>query len=240
MFIRIVPLLLIAGLATGPLAAQTDPFIGQWKLTKFTDRMTVAKAGANMYVFNFEGGGPEKIVVDGTFQPGIGGTLLSVAPVGSNWKVIRTRDGQKLLIATWTLSKDGSTLTDDFTSFDKNGAPSNIKGVFQRGTAGTGFTGTWVSQSEAINSVTILEISPYKSDGLTLFVPSESLRANLIVDGKKVRRIDARTMEVTRTSNGAITQTEEYTVSSDLKTLKHIVHVVGESRPLVSVFERVG
>lgn len=239
MFNRAFQLLLMAGLATGPLWAQNDPFVGQWKLTKFTDQMSVTKAGANTYVFNFEGAGPETIVVDGTFQAGIRGTMLSVMPNGPNWKVERKQNGRKILAATWTLSKDGNSFTDDFTSFDKNGAPSNIKEVFTRVAPGSGFTGTWVSQSVALDSVTILQIHPYKDNGLTLTVPSEQMTLNWTFDGKNVRRINARTVEITRKSNGKVTQTEEDMISSDLKTLTRSVHVVGESQPLITVFERV-
>jgi hypothetical protein len=238
MISRIVCLLLGAGLTTTPLLAQTDPFVGQWKLTKYTDQMSVAKVGANTYEFNFEGGGLEKIVVDGTYQRGLGGTMLSVTPEGPNWKVERKQDGHKLVTATWALSKEGNSLTDNFTSFDKSGVPSTVKLVYTRAGAGSGFTGTWVSQSAAIGSVTILEIRPYKSNGLSLIVPSEQLTVNLNFDGKNVRRVDARTFEVTRQTNGKITQTEEYRVSSDLKTLTRAVHVVGESQPLITVFER--
>jgi len=238
MLTRIFAFLLTASLTTGPLGAQPDPFVGLWKLTKFTDHMSVMKAGPSTYVFNFEGGGPEKIVVDGTYQPGLGGTMLSVARIGANWKVARKRGDRPLLTATWTLSKDGNSLTDDFTSFDQNGAPSNVRGVYTRASAGSGFTGTWVSQSEALNSVTILQIRPYKTNGLSLIVPSEQLTVNWTFDGRKVRRLDARTVEVTRTSNGKVTQTEVYAVSPDLKTLTRAVHVEGESQPLITVFER--
>lgn len=238
MLSRIVPLFLIAGLTAAPLRAQTDPFVGQWKLTKYTDEMSVTKAGANTYVFNFEGGGPEKIVVDGTYQPGIVGTMLSVTPVGARWLVDRTRNGRKMLTATWTLSNDGNTLTDDFTSFDNSGAPSKTKLVYARAAAGSGFAGTWVSQSAVMNSVTILEIRPYKSNGLTLIVPSEQAQVNVTFDGHNAKRIDARTFERTHVSNGKIAQTDEYMISSDLKTLTRAVHVVGQTQPLITVFER--
>jgi hypothetical protein len=238
MISRILCLLLVAGLTTTPLLAQSDPFVGHWKLTKYTDQMSVAKVGANTYAFNFEGGGVEKIVVDGTYQRGIGGTMLSVTPEGPNWKVERKQDGHKLVTATWTLSKEGNSLTDDFTSFDKNGVPSNVKLVYTRAVAGSGFTGTWVSQSAAIGSPTILEIRPYKSGGLSLIVPSEQHTVNLNFDGRNVRRVDARTFEITRRANGEVTQTEKYVVSSDLKTLTRAVYLVGESQPLITVFER--
>lgn len=238
MISRIFGPILAAGLVTTPVLAQTDPFVGHWKLTKFTDQMSVAKAGAHTYVFNFEGGGPEKIVVDGTYQRGVGGTMLSVTPEGSNWKVERKRHGHKLLTAIWTLSKEGNSLTDNFTSFDKNGAPSNVRLVYMRATAGSGFTGAWVSQNAAIGAATILEIRPYKINGLSLIVPSEQLTVNLNFDGKNVRRIDTHTLEITHKAYGKITQTEEYMVSLDLKTLTRAVHVVGESQPLITVFER--
>jgi len=238
MMTRIFGLFLAAGLTAAPLLAQTDPFIGQWKLTKYTDQMSVTKVGTNTYVFNFEGGGPEKIVVDGTYQRGVGGSILSVTPEGPNWKIERKKNGHTLVTAIWALSKEGNSLTDDFTSFDKNGTPSNVKLVYTRAAPGSGFTGSWVSQSAAIGSVTILEIRPYKSNGLSLIVPSEQLSVNLNFDGKNVRRVDARTFEITRTANGKLTQTEEYMVSSDLKTLTRAVHVAGESQPLITVFER--
>lgn len=169
-----------------PLLAQTNPFVGQWKLTKYTDQMNVTKVGADTYAFNFGGGGPEKIVVDGTYQRGIGGTMLSVTSEGPNWTIEREQDGHKLLTATWTLSKEGNSLTDNFTSFDKNGAPSNVKLVRTRAAARSGFTGTWVSQSAATGSVTILEIRPYKGNGLSLIVPSEQLTLNLNFDGEEL------------------------------------------------------
>jgi hypothetical protein len=200
--------------------------------------MTVKKLEANTYEFNFEGGGPEKIVINGIYQPGLRGTMLSVSPVGSNWNVERKQDGHKLLIAIWTLNKDGTLLTDDFTSFDQNGTPSNVKLLYTRTTTGSGFTGTWVSQSAAIGLRTILEIRAYKSNGLTLTIPAEQATLNLIFDGKTVRRINARTFDITRSNNGKITQTQEYLVSPDLKTLTRTQRVVGENQPLITVFER--
>lgn len=238
MISRICCLILVAGLATAPVLAQTDPFVGQWKLTKYADQMSVAKVDGRTYVFNFEGGGPEKIVVDGTYQPGVGSTMLSVTPEARSWKIQRKKGGQKLLTAIWTLSKEGSSLTDNFTSFDKNGVASHVKLVYRRAAAGSGYAGTWVSQSAAIGSVTILEIRPYKNNGLSLIVPSEELTVNLNFDGKNVRRVDEHTFEITRKAKGKIAQTEVYMVSYDLKTLTRSVHVVGQSRPLITVFER--
>lgn len=248
MLSRISYLLLIAGLATSPLRAQTDPFVGQWKLVKTTDRMSVTKVGVNTYAFDF-GVGPETIVVDGTFQPGYGGTTLSVAADGANWKVVRRKDGRTQIVAIWTLSKDGNSLEDDFTIFGQDGSPSNVKYVYERKAAASGFAGTWVSQTAAINSAILLQIRPYENGGLSFITPSQNVTLNANFDGKEypdanagtvssARRPNANTVEITRKSGGKITQTRQIELSSDLKTLTMTVHVAGIDQPYVYVFER--
>jgi hypothetical protein len=232
----------------GPLWAETDPFVGQWKLIKATDQMSVTKIGANKYGFDF-GGGVETIVVNGTQQPGYGGTTLSVAADGPNWKIIRKKGGRELLTATWTLSKDGNTLKDDFTSFGQDGSPSNIKYVYARRAAGSGFAGTWVGMTAALNSVIMLQVRPYDSDGLSFILPSPSRTLSVKFDGKdypgsgadsalSARRLNARAVEIFRKSKGKITQSRQINLSPDLKTLTMTVYMVGKDEPYIYVFER--
>lgn len=235
MLSRVFLLLLIACLTASPLWAETDPFVGQWKLVTLTDQMKVTQVGANRYAFDF-GGGAETIVVDGTEQPAGAGTTLSVASDGPNWKIIRKKGSRLLLTATWALSKDGNLLKDDFTSFSQDGSPSNIKYVYERKAAGTGFTGTWVSTPTAPDSVIMLQVRPYESDGLSLVLPSQTLDVHF--DGKSARRLNANTVEILRKSNGKIIQTREIQLSPDLKTLTMTVHVVGKDEPYIYVFER--
>src|SRR6185437_3076813 len=125
MFNRISSLLLVAaGLATSSLWAANNPFVGDWKLdsskSTLSDQMKVQSLGGKKYAFDF-GGGAEVIKVDGTDQPGV--------------------NGHTLLVANWTLSRDGNSLTDDFRSFGQDGSPSNIKYVYKRTQRGTGFAG---------------------------------------------------------------------------------------------------
>lgn len=248
-FGRMLLWLLVAGLVASPLRAETDPLVGQWKLVRVTDRMSVTKVGENKFAFDF-GGGAETIVVDGTEQPGIAGTTLSVTPDGPNWKVVRKKSGRMLLTATWTLSKDGNSLNDDFTDLSQNGSPSNAKYVYQRRAAGSGFTGRWVGQITPLGADIILQVSPYESNGLSFVIPSLgnwTLDANF--DGKEhpnagagsslsARRPSAHVVEVTRKSEGKITQTRHFELSADLKTLTMTVHTVGTDEPLIYVFER--
>jgi hypothetical protein len=256
-------LLLFACLATGALSAANDPFLGEWKLnaskSKLIDVMKVESAGGNKYAFDFGGGSAETIAVDGTDQPGIAGTTLSVAIEGpDSWKVVRKKDGRILLTAFWKLSKDGNTLKDDYTEFGPDGTSSNVKYVYQR-TAGTsGFAATWEGSSETMNLAIVLKVQPYEGDGLS-FTTSEGETAsggetrNVKFDGKdypntgpdaragdasSARRVNEDTLGITGKFNGKITSTRQAQLSADRKTLTMTVHVPGRREPDILVFER--
>jgi len=248
MLSRVFLLLLLACLATSPLRAQTDPFVGQWKLSKLADQMKVTKVGANTYAFDF-GGGVETIAVDGTDRPGSAGTTLSVATDGPNWKVVRKKGSHTLIAATWALSKDGNVLTDDFTSFSQDGSPSRVTYVYERKAPGLGFAGTWVSTTLAASSAVVLQVRPYESNGLSFMIPSAAQTLNVIFDGKYYaaapagsallgRRLSARAVEITRTFKGKIAQTRQIELSPDLKQLTMTVHLAGKDAPNIYVFER--
>lgn len=241
MLARSFQLLLIAGLVTSTAWAANDPFVGQWKLnasrSKLTDEMKVAKVGQSKYAFDFGGGNPETVVVDGTDQPGFDGSTLSVATEGLNWIVIRKKGERMLLRAIWTLSKDGNSLTDDFTSFGQDGSPSNVKYVYTRATgSGSGFVGDWVSTSEVVNSVIRLQISPYESGGLSFTGAAGT--TNVKFDGKSARRLNANTLEVIQRYKGKIILLKQYNLSPDLKTLTITARTVGHTAPNIFVFER--
>src|SRR5271170_2829138 len=102
-FKRILRMLPAVCLAMGTARAAENPFIGEWKLdpskSRLPDEMKVESEGGNKYTFDF-GAGTERIVVDGTDQPGNGGTLLSVnAEASDTWIVERKKDGRLLIKA---------------------------------------------------------------------------------------------------------------------------------------------
>lgn len=256
MFKRTLQLLTLACLAPGALWAVDDPFVGQWKLdasrSKLTDQMKVERVADNKYAFDF-GGGAETITTDGTDQPGGGGTTLSVSMEGpDSWKVVRKKDGRILLTAVWKLSKDGNTLTDDFTAMGTDGSASNVNYVYKRAAGTSGFAGTWESTSETVNFVFVLKIQPYE-EGLSIIDPSEEVTKNVKFDGKdypnvganaapgsasSARRVDKHTLEMTDKFKGQVTDTQEIKVSSDLKTLTITVHIARRNEPNILVFER--
>jgi hypothetical protein len=255
---RTSQLLLVICLLTGSAWAASEPFLGDWKLnpskSKLTDQMKVENVAADKYSFDFGGGSAETIAVDGTDQPGDFGTTLSVTiEAPDSWKVVRKKEGRILITANWKLSKDGNTLSDDFTAIQPNGSPFNLKYVYKR-TAGTsGFAGTWESTSETVNSVFVLQVRPYEGDGLSFIDPAQEQTTNVKFDGKdypnvgpnvapgsvsSLRRVNQNMLEMTDKIKGKITDTQQIKLSSDLKTLTITLHTTGRTEPNILVFER--
>ena len=250
--------LLALCLVTGTSCAANDPVVGKWKLnpskSTLTDVMKVAAAGANTYALDLGGGTVETIVADGTDQPGLQGTTLSVTVAGpDNWKVVRKKDGHTLVTGIWTLSQDGKTLSDHYTEYRPNGSTFSLDYVYTR-TAGTaGFPGTWVSTSEKVNSVFEFQIQPYEDNGLSFIDPGEQTTQGMKFDGKDYpilgpnvpagaahsgRRLNERTIELTNKLKEKVTDTREIELSPDLKTLTMTIHPSGRSEPNVLVFDR--
>jgi hypothetical protein len=254
---RAFQLLLVACLAAGTLWAANDPFVGKWKLnpskSKLTDQMKVEAIGANKYALDF-GGGTENIVADGTDQPGLNGTTVSITVEGPNtWKVVRKKDGRTMITGIWKLSEDGQTLSDAFTANRSNGSTFSLDYVYKRTAGSTGFAGTWESTSEKMNSVFEIQIRPYEETGLSFVVPAEDFTKSLKFDGKDYpneganvapgsvssgRRVNERTLEITDKKSGKTTGTEKIEISPDLKTLTMTVQPVGRSKPNILVFDR--
>jgi hypothetical protein len=253
-----IKLLLLTCLVAPLLAAADDPFVGKWNLnadkSRFPDEMKVTAAGPNKYAFDFGGGNPETIVADGTDQPGVSGTTLSVTVEGPDtWKVVRKKDGRTLLTGTWKLSPDGSTLTDLYRENQPDGSTLSMDYVYKRTTSGSGFAATWDSVSETMNSPYELQVQPYQGGGLTFITPADHETRNLTFDGKdhpnagpnaapgslySGRRVDERTLEITNKNEGKVRATQQISLSSDLKTLTITVHPVGRNEPNVMVFDR--
>lgn len=255
---RVFCLLILAGLVTSTLRAVNGHLVGNWKLnaskSRFPDEMKVKAAGANSYAFDFGAGNTETIVANGTDQPGIFGTTLSVTVEGPHtWKVVRKRQGRTLLTAIWKLSKDGKTLSDTYRQNQPDGSTLSLDYVYKRTTAGSGFAATWESVSERMNSVYELQIQRYADDGLTFITPSEHETRNLKFDGKDYpdvgpdvspgsassgRRVAGRTLEVTDKIKGKVVDTRQIELSPDLKTLTMTLHRVGQNKPYVLFFDR--
>ena len=166
MLLRSLLSLPVVCLTIGTLSAANDPFVGKWKVnpskSKLYDEMKVEGAGANRYTLTFGPGQVDTIVADGSDQPALQGTTLSVTVEGPNkWKVVRKMKDRTLLFAYWTLSEDGKTLNDAFTQYLPdgttlfgqplpNGSTFVHAYVYERTAGNSGFLGTWDSESAKV------------------------------------------------------------------------------------------
>lgn len=238
----------------GAGSASNSNFFGDWKFnaskSRLVDEMKVRGLGADRYTFDF-GGGAETIAVNGVDQPAAFGTTLSVmAERSGSWKVVRKRNGRKMLSAIWTLSRDGKILRDAFTSFPPDGPPSTTNLLFTRTAAGTGFEGIWDGMSKTTNLAFVLQVRPYKGDGISFVNPSQKQTRNMKFDDRdyptegspgmtsSMRRIDAHVLEMTDKLNGSILDTRRVEVSADRKTLTETVYKTGQKLPSILVLER--
>jgi len=271
MLLRSLLSLPVVCLAIGPLWASNDPFVGKWKVnpskSKLTDEMKVEAEGENKYVFTFSPDAVDTIVADGTDQPAVSGTTLSITVKGPNsWEIIRKMKGRTLLKADWTLSEDGKTLNDAFTQYLPSGLtlfstplPDGstlvLPYVYERRAGNSGFPGTWDSESAKVKAGIELEIQPYERDGLSLKRSDEEMAKKIKLDGKDYpdldakgadrgtadsgRRVNERSLEITYKLKGKITGTRQIELSPDLKTLTMTERLVGQSRPKsILVFNR--
>ena len=236
---------LVVCLATGPLSAATDPFVGEWKLdisrSKIFDRMKVESIGGNKYSVDVGDGRPVTVAVDGKEQPGNDGVITSVlAEQPDSWKIVNKKDGLVILKASWKLSQNGNTLTDNFASFAPDGSPAvSLRYVYKRtdGTPGSGFVGTWESTSQTMDSTFLLKIQPYEGDGLSIIIPAQNQTESVKFDGKDYpnvasgRRVNEHTLEIEKKSKGKITGTQKIQLSSDYKTLTLTVYTAGRNEP---------
>jgi len=271
MLSRMFQLLLVVGLLTGTLSAAEDPFVGKWKVnqskSKLYDEMKVEVAGSNRYAITFGPGQVDTVVADGSDQPALSGTTLSITVKGPNrWEVTRKMKGRKLLTADWTLSEDGKTLNDAFTQYLPdgltlfsqplpNGSTLFLPYVYERTAGKSGFSGTWDSDSAKVKAGIELQIQPYEGDGLSFKRSDEEMAKRIKLDGNDYpdldpnggdtgtaysgRRVNERSLEITNKFKGKITGTRQIELSRDLKTLTVTVHLEGQNRPQgIFVYDR--
>jgi len=259
---RTIQLLCFACLIATTTRAADEPFIGKWKLnlskSRLADQMTIAPTGANRYTLTFAGvGETETLVADGTDQPGIQDSTISITvEAPGKWKIVRKSGGRTVLTAMWKLSDDGKTLTDTFTGNQPDGSTSRIDLAYKRAessASSSGIPGTWETTEEKPESAYEIEIRPYEGDGLSFINPGGAPATNVKFDGNdyppagaspaagsatSARRLGDHSIELTKKLKGRIVGTREITVSPDLKTLTMTMHLVDQRVPNILIFDR--
>src|SRR5271163_3060877 len=240
-------LMLVSCLMAGTLWADDNPFVGKWKVnpskSKLNDEMKVEVAGANRYAITFGPGQVDTVVADGSDQPALSGTTLSITVKGpDSWEVIRRMKGRILLTAYWTLSEGGKILNDAFTQYLPdgtrlfsqplpNGSTLVLPYVYQRTEGNAGFIGTWDSESATVRAGIELQIQPYDGNGLSLKRSDDEMAQRIVLDGNdhpdidpngadkgtahSARRVNKRSLEVSEKFKGNIKSTQQIELSED-------------------------
>jgi len=250
-------LLLVSSLTTGSFFTTGDPFAGDWRLnaSKSTviDQMKVEAAGANRYALVLSGAGAEMVVADGTDQPGLSGTDISITVEGpDSWKVVRKKGGRTLLTGLWKLSEDGTILRDHYTEYSADGSAHSIDYTYTRTAGHSGFIGTWESTSEA-SYVFDLRVQRWANDGLSFDTAHGRKTQNVRFDGKDYpetgsdvvagstssgRRLNKQTLEITEKIDGEVISSRRITLSPDFRTLTMAVYSRDRNKPSILVFDR--
>ena len=244
----------LASVATSTFWTASDPCVGKWRLdvsrSTIVDEMRVETLGANRYRFSFEGASAETIVADGTDQPGLPGTTLSVkADDGGTLTVVRKQDGRIIVSATWKLSQDGDTLRDAFTSLQPDGSSVTVDYLYKRKSGTTGFAGAWESTTKPVGLEFELGIQPYDNSGLTFVSPGSEKsvtfdgRDHAVPGGKDSltlsgRRRGAMAMEYTEKKGDKVERQRQFELSRDGRTLTETLRTASQAAPDVLVFER--
>jgi hypothetical protein len=242
-----------ASLAASTLWTANDPFVGKWRLdvsrSIIIDEVRVEVVGPNTYRFNFEGAPAETVVADGTDQPGLLGTTLSVKIEDPRTlTVVRKQSGSKIVSAVWKLSQDGRALRDRFTGLKPDGSKVAVDYLYKRMSGSSGFAGTWESSTKPVGLKVELGIRPYNSQGLSFVGPGSD--KNVVFDGQSHavpskdgltvsgRRPGTLTLEYTEKYSGKVERARRFELSLDGRSLKETVHAAGQAMPDVLIFER--
>ena len=261
-------LLLLAVCLTGTASGATDSFVAQWKIdpgrSKLYDEFKVERVDANRYAITFGPGQVDTVVADGSDQPALSGTTLSITVTGpNNWEVVRKIKGRMLLKAQWSLSQDGKILNDAFTQYLPdgmtlfsqplpNGSTLFLPYTYDRTAGNSGFVGTWDSESAKVRAGILLKVEATEG-GLSFKRSDDERPLKINLDGKDHpdtasggdggsylgREVNARSLEIIYKLRDKVTSTREIELSADLKTLTMTDLLVGQSKPKsVLVWER--
>lgn len=257
MFATTIRSVALAVFVAGCITAADDPFVGKWKYNqnKSKDvgmRLKIDDLGANKYKFD-NGAVQQVLVADGTDQPTEFGGTSSLAKTGDNtWKMVSKRDGRVLSESIWTLSPEGKTVTIRSTGTRLDGSTFDNQTVLGRVAGTGGLAGTWEEKSEKISTPPDWEIQPYEG-GLSFVYPSSKGRLDLKFDGKDYaeqgpnapkgvftsgKRLNLNTIQMTDKHDGKVLDTAECKVSADGKTMTMTIHVTGQTKTLVEVYDR--
>jgi hypothetical protein len=247
------------GLFAGTAATAADsPFVGTWKMNTDKSQVTGLRAevkdlGGNKYEFKF-GNQSQTILADGKQHPDTTGSgTWSLKQNGTNkWTIVNEQGGKVTSTETWTISEDGNTSSTETKGTRPDGSAYTEGMSLKRLSGGPGISGVWES-TQANFMATDFVIKAWGNDGLSFVTPAYSEHLDVKFDGKdypdhgprvapesmsSAKRVDDHAIEMTDKLKGKTVDTADFEVSQDGKTLTVTVHVPGEEKALIYVYDK--
>jgi hypothetical protein len=247
------------GLCAAPLAfAKDDSFVGKWKFNPDKSKLNgltykVGDAGKDRVSFTF-GDDTETVTLGKAHTTKYGNTWLISKTGPQSWRWVQKQNGKVTSDATWTVAGGGATSTYLETATRADGSTSHNTVKLKR-TAGNGpgLVGTWQSTSIKIGSPAGMQITSWQGNGYSMMVPTNQSTLSFKLDGKdytptgpqvpkgvtvSAKAEGARAMALTYKHQGKTTETDNWHLSRDGKTLTDTIHFSGESMPEVDLYER--
>jgi hypothetical protein len=243
--------------AVSSILAADGSFVGKWKFNPEKSQLNgltykVGEAGGDKFTFAF-GDDSETITLGKAHLTKYGNTW-TITKTGPNaWRWVIKRNGKVVSDATWTVSDDGATSTYVETATHQDGSTSHNETALKR-TAGTsGLVGTWESTEIKIGSPSTMEIAKWEADGYSMKYPPDKVVTDFKLDGKEYKPkgptvapgttvsgkgVNENKMELTYKLKGKVTDTDNWELSSDGKTLTNTITFPGVDKQEVDVYDR--
>jgi hypothetical protein len=258
-WLRVRTAVLLAVLAAAvSLTAADLPWVGQWKInvakSNFGEETTTyADVGAGEIEVTFEGR-TWKFKMDGKdYADPLGGTSAWRQMDASSWETVNKLKGKVLSTEVSRLSADGKTLTVVAKGTRPNGRAFENTYELTRLSGGPGLPGKWKTSKVTLSGPSLIEITPFETDGLTLRIVDTGATWSAKFDGKDnpvkgVNIVDGLTIALERTGptslgfvqkqNGKETFKGTLTVSADGKAMTSTGSAAGTNERTTAVYDR--
>jgi hypothetical protein len=257
--LRVRTAVLLAVLAAAVTLAAADlPWAGQWKIN-------VAKSNYGEWTVTYAAAGPGemqattdgmtwKFKIDGKDYPDPwGGTSAWKQIDASSWETVNKLKGKVLSTDVSRLSADGKTLTTVSKGNRPNGKAFEDQYVFARVSGGPGLPGKWKSSKVSHSAPSLVDITAYETEGLTVRFADTGTTWSAKFDGKDnpikgpdmadgftiaLKRTGPTSLEYVQKQNGKELYRGTFTVSADGKTTTVVDTAVGTNEKTTSVYDR--
>ena len=255
--LRTLAVAVLLSLTTIIARGADDSFVGKWKFNpdksqlngidyKFED----AGTGALKFVF---GDDSETIRLDGKDHPTKYGSTWALSSTGKNsWKFTQKRGGKITSEDMWKISDDDQTFMVDSEAKRPDGTTSKDETTLKRTAGSSGLVGSWETSNVKVGSPTTVSIAKWE-DGFSLSNPTYKETLHFKFDDKErspngprvapgttvsAKKGDDKTVTLTYKLKGKVTETDEWKLSDDGKTLTDTITYPGVTKQELDVYDR--